>query len=75
MLYINILGQSVCDGDSGGGLVFKRSDDRYYIRGVVSNGPQKKDWTCDNFQIALYTDVKKHKEFVQIADQIFKESS
>lgn len=61
-------GSSVCDGDSGGGLVFK-SDNKWYLRGIVSVGIGiKKEGavkTCDSQAYSLYTRVSSHMEWVQ----------
>lgn len=64
-----ILGQSVCQGDSGGGLVISeklRGEDIYYLRGVVSNGPSK-DGSCDNDQVSTFTNIQF---FINLIDDV-----
>ncbi|KAJ8686285.1 hypothetical protein QAD02_022079 [Eretmocerus hayati] len=61
-------GSSVCDGDSGGGLVFK-TDNKWYLRGIVSVGLgfKKEGATryCDSYAYSLYTRVSRHMEWIQ----------
>ncbi|CAH0559645.1 unnamed protein product [Brassicogethes aeneus] len=54
--------KSVCEGDSGGGLVFEQNQ-RYYIRGIVSISPRQ-DGSCDIQQYTLYTNVNKFNSFI-----------
>ncbi|KAJ8955198.1 hypothetical protein NQ318_009094, partial [Aromia moschata] len=55
---------AVCQGDSGGGLIFKNPEDnRYYIHGVVSIGPALKG-ECNIQQNSLYTKVAFYYEFL-----------
>ncbi|XP_068893727.1 uncharacterized protein [Tenebrio molitor] len=56
-------GSSVCNGDSGGGLVFKYSD-RFFVAGVVSLAPVAKttEGGCDSQQYGLYTVVYKYSD-------------
>ncbi|XP_058797800.1 limulus clotting factor C-like [Phymastichus coffea] len=69
-------GSSVCDGDSGGGLVFK-TDNKWYLRGIVSVGigasKQGAVRTCDSHTYSLYTRVSKHMDWIQ--DVIIKEET
>uniref|UniRef100_A0A1Y9H2A7 Peptidase S1 domain-containing protein n=1 Tax=Anopheles dirus TaxID=7168 RepID=A0A1Y9H2A7_9DIPT len=52
-------GNSVCNGDSGGGLVFAEGA-RYYIRGIVSISAQRRNLLlCDANQYSVFTDVSK----------------
>ncbi|XP_044727725.1 modular serine protease-like [Chrysoperla carnea] len=51
-------GSSVCTGDSGGGLAFKKSD-RYFIEGIVSVAPAKGS-TCDSHKYVAFTSISKH---------------
>uniref|UniRef100_A0AAG5CUK2 Peptidase S1 domain-containing protein n=1 Tax=Anopheles atroparvus TaxID=41427 RepID=A0AAG5CUK2_ANOAO len=52
-------GNSVCNGDSGGGLVFAE-ESRYYLRGIVSISAQRRNLlTCDPNQYSVFTDVSK----------------
>ncbi|XP_014219985.1 modular serine protease-like [Copidosoma floridanum] len=61
-------GSSVCDGDSGGGLVFK-TDNKWYLRGIVSVGIGATKIgavrTCDSYAYSLYTRVSSHMEWIQ----------
>ncbi|XP_012055337.1 PREDICTED: limulus clotting factor C-like [Atta cephalotes] len=61
-------GSSVCDGDSGGGLVFK-TNRLWYLRGIVSVslGTIQKDGTayCDNNLYSLYTEISRHISWIQ----------
>lgn len=55
----HLTGESVCRGDSGGGLVIPRQINDvqvYYLYGIVSNGPRKED-SCDNTKYAVFTNV------------------
>ncbi|XP_066582506.1 modular serine protease-like [Prorops nasuta] len=61
-------GSSVCDGDSGGGLVFKTGG-LWYLRGIVSvgigvtnNGGSR---TCDSYSYSLYTRISSHIGWIQ----------
>ena len=53
---VEILGTSVCKGDSGGGLVAKYKE-RYYIIGIVSISPQSESayGGCNSQTYTLYT--------------------
>ncbi|KYM99092.1 Coagulation factor X [Cyphomyrmex costatus] len=61
-------GSSICDGDSGGGLVFK-TNSLWYLRGIVSVslGTIQKDgnWFCDNNLYSLYTEISRHISWIQ----------
>jgi len=68
LLYISIIsGSSVCDGDSGGGLVFK--NESWYLRGIVSVslGVIRNGGTthCDNNLYSLYTDISRYISWIQ----------
>ncbi|XP_011157636.1 modular serine protease-like [Solenopsis invicta] len=60
-------GSSVCDGDSGGGLVFRTN--LWYLRGIVSVSlgsiQEGGNVHCDNNLYSLYTDVSKHISWIQ----------
>lgn len=66
-------GISVCQGDSGGGLVFSYWDDkthsiRWYLRGVVSNGPLGEDMqSCRPNTYTMFT------KFYSLRDWLKKE--
>ncbi|EZA52823.1 hypothetical protein DMN91_001794 [Ooceraea biroi] len=61
-------GSSVCDGDSGGGLVFK-TDGLWFLRGIVSVslGTIKEGGSirCDNNLYSLYTKISSHIAWIQ----------
>ncbi|KAL3270853.1 hypothetical protein HHI36_021371, partial [Cryptolaemus montrouzieri] len=64
-------GTSVCNGDSGGGLVFPRRGTHgpntiWQIRGLVSIGVAlKTGGFCDTTQYTLFTDVAKHVDWIE----------
>lgn len=59
------MGDSACQGDSGGGLFFKKGG-RYFVRGIVSIGAlNKRDNGCDAYQSTLFTAVHYHAPFIQ----------
>nr|XP_019558146.2 transmembrane protease serine 9-like isoform X1 [Aedes albopictus] len=58
-------GTSVCNGDSGGGMVFKQSN-RWYLRGIVSVSAALQDKiTCDPNHYAVFTDVAKFLRWIK----------
>ncbi|XP_043266690.1 modular serine protease-like isoform X2 [Venturia canescens] len=61
-------GSSVCDGDSGGGLVFKTGG-LWYLRGLVSIGlgatVSGGTRSCDSHAYSLYTKISSHIEWIQ----------
>lgn len=61
-------GSSVCDGDSGGGLVFKWNS-LWYLKGIVSVSVGTKvvggAGQCDSSTYALYTCVTRHMSWVE----------
>ncbi|KAF5269370.1 hypothetical protein FQA39_LY08762 [Lamprigera yunnana] len=60
--------QSVCRGDSGGGLAFEWNQNRYYIRGIVSTSPTSYTTgvvTCDAERYGTYTLISKYIEYVR----------
>lgn len=57
---------NVCNGDSGGGLVFKKTEDgveRHYIRGIVSNGPSKLGG-CNRNHYTAFTTIHYYQSYV-----------
>lgn len=68
-----INGTSVCNGDSGGGLVFPkpgsdRSNPVWQIRGLVSLSVATRDhFKCDSTHYAVFTDVAKYLDFINNA--------
>ncbi|XP_025205868.1 serine proteinase stubble-like isoform X3 [Melanaphis sacchari] len=58
-------GTSVCNGDSGGGMVFVRNH-RWYLRGIVSLTVAKDGLrVCDTKHYVVFTDVAKYSDFVR----------
>jgi secreted trypsin-like serine protease len=60
-----VAGSSVCNGDSGGGLVFKFSN-RFFIAGVVSLSPlaNTAGGGCNSHQYGVYTVVYNYDHFI-----------
>lgn len=63
-------GTSVCQGDSGGGLVF-RHNTRFYLRGIVSISPRSPSGSCDSNQYALYTKVSNYIDFISNVEEVY----
>ncbi|KAL6262702.1 hypothetical protein P5V15_005494 [Pogonomyrmex californicus] len=61
-------GSAVCDGDSGGGLVFQ-TNNLWYLRGIVSVSlgtiQQGGSSYCDPNTYSLYTQVSSHISWIQ----------
>ncbi|XP_043487983.1 limulus clotting factor C-like [Polistes fuscatus] len=61
-------GTAVCDGDSGGGLVFKTRD-RWYLRGIVSLSLGRTltggTTICDIHSYSLYTHISSHINWIE----------
>ncbi|XP_055614359.1 venom protease-like, partial [Uranotaenia lowii] len=58
-------GNSVCNGDSGGGLVFE-DNNRYYLRGIVSISATKRNQLmCDPNRYSVFTDVSKFLRWIR----------
>ncbi|XP_063923125.1 uncharacterized protein LOC135137422 isoform X2 [Zophobas morio] len=60
---------SVCKGDGGGGLIFKRKN-RYYVHGIVSVGPSSPRFainrtSCNSQQYTVYTKVLYYRRFIE----------
>lgn len=58
---------SVCEGDSGGGLVFPQVENgktKYYIRGTVSTG-HNKDGSCDSNRYTTFTNILYHEKLIE----------
>lgn len=56
----------LCQGDSGGGLVFAKVIDGrtiFYLRGIVSTGPNKSG-SCDSNQYTTFTNVAHFADFI-----------
>lgn len=65
-----LTGVSVCQGDSGGGLVFPMTaggKTTYYLRGIVSTGANKAN-SCDNDKYTTFLNVAFYTDFIQQYD-------
>lgn len=64
IILIRLIGTSVCNGDSGGGMVFVRNH-RWYLRGIVSLTVAKDGLrVCDTRHYVVFTDVAKYSDFI-----------
>lgn len=55
----------MCNGDSGGGMVFNKNS-RWYLRGIVSITVAKEGLrVCDTKHYVVFTDVAKYNDFVR----------
>lgn len=60
-------GRSVCQGDSGGGLVFSEDiPSAYYLWGIVSTGANKHK-SCENNMLTSFTNIQFYYDFIQSA--------
>lgn len=62
----HLSGVSVCQGDSGGGLVFPTIADgkmKYYLRGIVSIGANNAN-SCDNNKYTTFVNVAFYMDFI-----------
>lgn len=57
-------GSAVCNGDSGGGLVFKQ-EGKYYLTGIISLSPAKDANVCDSHQYTLFTKISVYIHFIE----------
>ncbi|XP_055635179.1 vitamin K-dependent protein C-like isoform X3 [Toxorhynchites rutilus septentrionalis] len=58
-------GTSVCNGDSGGGMVFKQGN-RWFLRGIVSvSAALQNKVSCDPHHYAVFTDVAKFLRWIK----------
>lgn len=76
LIIIDDLGTTVCNGDSGGGMVFPKSGTSgentvWQIRGIVSVGVALQgQGVCDPSHYIVFTDVAKHLDWIK---QVMKE--
>lgn len=57
---------SVCQGDSGGGLVFAQIENgkrKFYLRGIVSTGPNNQG-SCDSDKYTTFTNVADYDQLI-----------
>lgn len=59
----NLDGSGPCLGDSGGGLMIKRNN-RWLLRGIVSQGERNPAMQCNHNQYVLYCDLSKHLTWI-----------
>ncbi|GBP45824.1 Serine protease gd [Eumeta japonica] len=58
-------GTSVCNGDSGGGMVFK-IDNHWYLRGLVSlSVARQNEYRCDPTHYVIFTDLAKFLPWIK----------
>lgn len=60
-------GIGLCEGDSGGGFAvsnFINGKQHFYLRGIVSVGPNK-DGSCDSNQLTLFTNVAHYSDLIK----------
>ena len=68
--YTFLTGSSVCNGDSGGGMVFPRklSDgtEVWMLRGIVSHGRRRDSYSnfCDTKSYIVFTDVVHYLDWM-----------
>ncbi|XP_046834543.1 serine protease gd-like [Vespa crabro] len=56
-----------CNGDSGSGLVIRKTDGRYQLRGVVSRSIlDRNTMSCDLSHYVVYVDVAKHLDWIRL---------
>ncbi|KAH8311013.1 hypothetical protein KR044_003846 [Drosophila immigrans] len=60
----NLDGSGPCLGDSGGGLMIKRNN-RWLLRGIVSQGERSTIGHCNLNQYVLYCDLSKHASWIR----------
>lgn len=61
-------GTSVCNGDSGAGIVIPKASDsnRYYLQGIASLGtPQQSTDHCDPYQFTIFTKVGIYTKWIE----------
>ncbi|KAJ8887070.1 hypothetical protein PR048_013285 [Dryococelus australis] len=62
-------GTSVCNGDSGGGMVFPTisgdGTSEWHLRGLVSISVSQENKKCDTSHYIVFTDVAKYLAWIQ----------
>lgn len=60
-------GTSLCNGDSGGGLIFLSSNDKtWMVQGVVSLSPRRQStFYCDPFKYTVFTKVGLYVKWIR----------
>ncbi|XP_043485625.1 serine protease gd-like [Polistes fuscatus] len=60
-------GSGPCNGDSGSGLVIRRNDGRYYLRGAVSRSILDNiSMSCDLKNYVVYVDLAKYRDWIRL---------
>lgn len=56
----------MCNGDSGGGMVFRRPNSQVWqLRGIVSVGVSSQKHICDPMNYVIFTDVAKYLDWIK----------
>ncbi|KAK4878779.1 hypothetical protein RN001_011285 [Aquatica leii] len=60
-------GSSVCNGDSGGGMVFPKQSDNsvFQLRGLVSISIALRTQFCDTSHYVVFTDISKYLDWIR----------
>ena len=65
-LCAGLRGTALCNGDSGGGFVFRQPDGAFFIQGVVSHGEHGQESpACDPNKYAILTRVGAFKAWIE----------
>ena len=56
--------ESLCSGDSGGGLLFKKQD-KWYLRGLVSAALTTETGVCKTEAPVIFTDIARFKNWIR----------
>ncbi|KAF2891670.1 hypothetical protein ILUMI_14503, partial [Ignelater luminosus] len=57
--------QSTCQVDSGAGLTFIHTNERYYLRGIASIFPATDQQFCGSNQYGTYTLISQYIDFIR----------
>lgn len=57
-------GSNICSGDSGGPLMYF-SNKKWYLYGLTSNSPSKKNGNCDNRLPSSFEKVPEHIDWIR----------
>jgi len=60
-------GRGVCSGDSGSGVYVKHNE-IFYLRGLVSSSLVNKNFQCDTYKQAIFTDVTQYHRWIKLDD-------
>lgn len=67
------IGTTTCNGDSGGGMVFRKKTENpnqkvYHLRGLISvSVALQNEAKCDTKHYVVFTDVAKYLDFIDQA--------